>query len=75
MYIVPSSLDMALEDNGLAEWPSIQHQEAAEIVLLGNPCITNRDVLAEQAKIILDIPADQILKMSLRKLRQKGILI
>lgn len=75
MYIVPASLGMALEDNGLKEFPSAAYKEAAEMALLDNPNITNRDCLGEQLKIILAVPEEELFVKPVEDWRKLGLLI
>lgn len=55
MYVNEILLYMALEDNGLEEFPSETHHQICKHLLLGNPNITTRDGLRESAKRVLSL--------------------
>lgn len=64
MYIFPEMLDMALQDNGLDDFPSDLHKIACENALICNPLVTRRDDLSELAKRIFEIPEEELKTMT-----------
>jgi len=70
MYVFPNMLKVTKQ-----KWPTEAHQKVAESVLLCNPRYHTMTDLMEGARIIADIPNDQITKVTVVDLWKLGVLI
>lgn len=70
MYLFPEMLEMTE-----VKWPTDAHRDVAEKVLLGNGRYDRLCDLTNAARIIANIPADKIKKVTGADLARLGILI
>jgi hypothetical protein len=66
MYGLPDMIDMGLLEG--QTWPTDEHRQVAQNLLIGRPGINNRDQLIEGVSVILKVPEDKITVVTLEEL-------
>lgn len=69
MYAIPSMIEMGLKEG--QEWPSPFHEEIAIALVMGNPNITTKDMLAEVVQSVLTVPKDRIETITIKEIRKE----